>query len=143
MLGGFEFCRILPYSDSGSAGKIRDLSTRPRSHTSATCGFVAKNRVVLGGLQFFPALPELRLWIESPSDNDGIRDNIQLSRTYRNAHLNKTRGCPPFGRNPLVKRQPTVGFRFLFTQAYLKRRMPYNGSNDMPRVVDKPISQIK
>ena len=58
VLGGSGICRILPFGDSGSAGKIRDPPTRPRFYASATCAFVAKNRVVLGGFRFFPALPE-------------------------------------------------------------------------------------
>lgn len=58
MLGGSGFCRILPCSDSRSAGQNRDLPTRPRFYPSATCGFVAKNLVVLGKFRFFPALPE-------------------------------------------------------------------------------------
>lgn len=57
---GFGICRILPFCDSGSAGKSRDLPTRPGLYTSATCGFVGKNRVVLGRIRFFPALPEMR-----------------------------------------------------------------------------------
>ena len=43
----------------GSAGKNRDLPTRRQFCNSATCGFVVKNRVVLGGFRFFPALPEI------------------------------------------------------------------------------------
>ena len=58
VLRGSGICRILPTGDFESAGKIRDLQTRPRLLTSATCGFVAKNRVVLGGFRFFPALLE-------------------------------------------------------------------------------------
>lgn len=58
VLGGSGICRILPYGNSGSAGKIEELPTRPRFCASATCGFVSKNRVVLGGFRFFTALPE-------------------------------------------------------------------------------------
>lgn len=58
VLVGSRIYRILPWSDSGSAVKIRDLPTRPLFKTSTTCGFVAKNRVVLGGFRFFPALPK-------------------------------------------------------------------------------------
>ena len=58
MLVGSGICRILPCSDSGSAVKIRDRPTRLRFYASATCGFVAENRVVLGDFRFFPALPE-------------------------------------------------------------------------------------
>ena len=58
MLGGSRICRILPANDSGSAGKNRNRPTRPRFYSSATCGFVGKNRVVLGGFRIFPALPE-------------------------------------------------------------------------------------
>lgn len=58
VLEGSEICRILPADDSGSAVKNRDLSTRPLFWASATCGFVAKNRGVLKGFRFFPALPE-------------------------------------------------------------------------------------
>ena len=39
-------------------GKNRDRPTRPQFCASATCGFVAENRVVLRGFRFFPALPE-------------------------------------------------------------------------------------
>lgn len=59
VLKDFEICRILPSGDSGSAVKNRDLSTRPRFWATATCGFVGKNRCVLGGFRFFPALPEI------------------------------------------------------------------------------------
>ena len=45
MLEGSEICRILPSSDSGSAVKNRDLSTRPQFWAYATCGFVAENGV--------------------------------------------------------------------------------------------------
>ena len=43
-------------AQSGSAVKIRDLSTRSLFWASATCGFVGKNRCVLGEFRFFPAL---------------------------------------------------------------------------------------
>lgn len=56
---GSEIYRILPADDSGSAVKNRDLSTRSLFWASATCGFVAKNQVVLGRSRFFPALPEI------------------------------------------------------------------------------------
>lgn len=39
-------------------GKNPRSTDQPRSYPSTTCGFVAKNRVVLGGFRFFPALPE-------------------------------------------------------------------------------------
>lgn len=58
MLGGSRICRTLPANNSGSAGKNRNRPTRPRFYSSATCGFVSKNRVVLGGFRFFLALPE-------------------------------------------------------------------------------------
>jgi hypothetical protein len=45
VLEGSEICRILPSSDSGSAVKNRDLSTRPLLWASATCDFVAENGV--------------------------------------------------------------------------------------------------
>lgn len=56
VLGGLGICRGLPFCDSGSAGKNRDLATRPWFYASATCSFVRKNRVVVGGCLFFPAL---------------------------------------------------------------------------------------
>ena len=40
-------------------GETRDLPTRPQFRASATCGFVAKNQVVLGGFKFLPALPKI------------------------------------------------------------------------------------
>lgn len=58
VLGSPRICRILPLGDSESAGKNRDRPTRRRFYTSATCDFVVKNPVVLGGFRFFPALPE-------------------------------------------------------------------------------------
>jgi hypothetical protein len=58
VLEGSEISRILPVNDSGSAMKIRDLSTRPRFRGPAICGFVAKNWGVLGGFRFFLALPK-------------------------------------------------------------------------------------
>lgn len=54
VLEGSDICRILPAGVSRSAGKNRDLPTRPRIYASVTCGFVAKNRVVLGALRFSP-----------------------------------------------------------------------------------------
>lgn len=106
-------------------GENRDRPTRPRFCTSATCGFAGKDWVALGGFRFFPALPELQLRIESSCNNNGIRDNIEQSRTHQNVHLNKTRGCPPLGRNPLAKLWPAAGLRFLFKPAYLNCRMSY------------------
>ncbi len=41
----------------GSAGKIEKMLARPRFYASVTCAFVAKNRVVLEGFRFLPALP--------------------------------------------------------------------------------------
>lgn len=58
VLVGSGICRILPTVGSGSAGKNQDRPTRPRFCASATCGFVAENRVALGGFRLFPALPE-------------------------------------------------------------------------------------
>ena len=43
-------------TQSRSAVKNRDLSTRPQFWAPATCGFVTKNQVVLGSSRFFPAL---------------------------------------------------------------------------------------
>lgn len=43
-------------TQSRSAVKNRDLSTRPQFLAPATCGFVTKNQVVLGSSRFFPAL---------------------------------------------------------------------------------------
>lgn len=59
VLGGSRICRILPPDDSGSAVKNRDLSTRPRFWTSATCGFVVKNQGALGEFRF-PRTSEIR-----------------------------------------------------------------------------------
>lgn len=39
-------------------GENQDRPIRTRFYASATCGFVAENRVALGGFRFFPALPE-------------------------------------------------------------------------------------
>lgn len=60
---GSGICRILPTGGSGSAVKIQGLPTRPLFKTSTTCGFVAKNRVALGGFRFFPALPKYAIKI--------------------------------------------------------------------------------
>ena len=58
VLVGSGICRILWASGSGSAGKNQDRPIRTRFYASATCGFVAKYRVMLGDFRFFPALPE-------------------------------------------------------------------------------------
>ena len=57
VLVGSEICRILPAAVPEVQGNY-DRPTRSRFCASATCGFVAKNRVVLGGFRFFPALPK-------------------------------------------------------------------------------------
>lgn len=43
-------------TQSRSAVKNRDLSTSPQLWAPATCGFVGKNRCVLGKFRFFTAL---------------------------------------------------------------------------------------
>ena len=88
---GFRICRILPSVDSGSAGKIRDLPTRPRSRTSATCGFVVRNRVMLGGFRFFPALPQTAVkpsvprqeTQQNPPENNPLNAKTALRRFTR------------------------------------------------------------
>ena len=51
--------RALPhYGTIRKCGENQGRSTRPRFYASATCGFVAKNRVMLGVFRSFPALPE-------------------------------------------------------------------------------------
>lgn len=40
---------------------------------------------------------------------------------------------------PLQNDGLQLAFVFLFKQAYLNRRMPYNESNDMPRIVDEHL----
>lgn len=146
--------------------QIPNMPTTPDSDNASTCGFVAKNRVVLGGFSFFPSTSEMMTSHQGSINKDGIHDNIQLSRkhqravagkpnndpswssphvectttvslraSYRNAyqpiralirndqkckcrspnlHQNKTRGCPPLGRNPLAKRWPIARLRFSF-----------------------------
>lgn len=69
MLGSSEICRILPAIGSGSAGKNQARPTRHRFWALATCGFVAKNRVMLGVFRFFPALLETRQHRASRSEN--------------------------------------------------------------------------
>lgn len=72
--------RNLPHTSDGrfrECGKNQDRPTKPRFCASATCGFVAKNQVVLGGFRFFPALPELKPQTEGSSNSGGIRDNRQ------------------------------------------------------------------
>lgn len=46
------------------------------------------------------------------------RAAIGNADVHPNFHLNKTRGYPPLGRNPLAKRWPIAGFRFLFRTSY-------------------------
>lgn len=65
----------------GSVGKNRDLPSRPRFYASATCGFVAENRGVLGGFRFFPALPEIGHFF---SDTQRLRASSQESRVKDN-----------------------------------------------------------
>lgn len=90
--------RNLPHTSDGrfrECGKNQDRPTRPRFCASATCGFVAKNQVVLGGFRFFPALPELKPQTEGSSNSGGIRDNIQLSRKRQRAVAGKPNNDPP------------------------------------------------
>ena len=163
---GSDICRILPAGGSGSAEKNRDRPSRPRFYAYATCGFVAKNPIVLGDFRFFPALPEnaalhreLKRQSQHPRQHPVVAETskgrcrkpnndpslspphlestatVSLKTSYRNFkrpnkatidnavvhpnfHLNKTRGCPPFGRNPLAKRWPITGFHFSFRTSY-------------------------
>ena len=53
--------RNLPHTSGErfrKCGENQDRPIRTRFYASATCGFVAENRVALGGFRFFPALPE-------------------------------------------------------------------------------------
>ncbi len=49
-----------------------------KSRNAATCGFVAKNQVVLGGFGFFPALPEN---VATPSALKRKRDKYPLENS--------------------------------------------------------------
>lgn len=83
VLVGSGICRILPTGGSGSAGKNQDRPTRPRFYAYTTCGFVAKNLVVLGKFRFFPALPKTT--IRKPTVIKRKRDKYPLESSPQNA----------------------------------------------------------
>ena len=51
----------------------------------STCGFSARKGSVLRNSEIYRILLELLTQIESPRSNEGIRDNIQLSRKRQRA----------------------------------------------------------
>ena len=111
MLGGSRICRILPTGNSGSAGKIRDLPTRPRFWPSATCGFVLKKALCSEVFNFSPHFRKTRPCIACSSDNGGIRDNIQASLKRQRAIAGKPSNDPSLS-SPHVESATTVSERF-------------------------------
>lgn len=117
MLVGSGICRILPCSDSGSAVKIRDRPTRLRFYASATCGFVAENRVVLGDFRFFPALPEnaatpsalTRKTRQIPLEKQSIKRKNRLSAVSAD-QAGRTVAGPHHSRN--IKEKPDLSQSF-------------------------------
>ena len=114
---GSGICRILPTGGSGSAVKIQGLPTRPLFKTSTTCGFVAKNRVVLGGFRFFPALPKYaatpsvpkRKPLRIPPEKQPIKRKNRLSAVSTD-QAGRTVAGPLHSRN--IKEKPNLSQSF-------------------------------
>ena len=117
VLVGSGICRILPTDGSGSAGKNRDRPSRPRFYASATCGFVAKYRVMLGGFRFFPALPEntatpsvpKRKPLRIPPEKQPIKRKNRLSAVSTD-QAGRTVAGPLHSRN--IKEKPNLSQSF-------------------------------
>lgn len=100
--------RALPhYGTIRKCGENQGRSTRPRFYAFATCGFVAKNRVVLGGFRFSPHFRNMRPCKACSSYISGIRDNIQLSRKRQRAVVGKPNNDPSLSP-PHVESAATV-----------------------------------
>ena len=81
VLGGSGICRILPFWDSGSAGKTRDLPTRRRFGSFATVS-LSERGGVLGGSGICRILP---LWDSGSAGKAGIcRPDPGFPRTSGN-----------------------------------------------------------
>ena len=83
--------------------------------------FVGKNRIALGGFGFFPALPKLRPFIVGSSINNGIRDNIQLSRKRQRAVAGNPNNDPSLS-SPHVEFATTVSLRTSYRNVYQPNR---------------------
>lgn len=114
---GSGICRILPTGGSGSAGKNRDRPSRPRFYAYATCGFVAKNPIVLGDFRFFPALPEntatpsvpKRKPLRIPPEKQPIKRKNRLSAVSTD-QAGRTVAGPLHSRN--IKEKPNLSQSF-------------------------------
>lgn len=114
---GSGICRILPASGSGSAGKYQEQPSRPRFCASATCGFNAENRVMLGDFRFFPALPEntatpsvpKRKPLRIPPEKQPIKRKNRLSAVSTD-QAGRTVAGPLHSRN--IKEKPNLSQSF-------------------------------
>ncbi len=61
------------------------MQSTPGYRNASTCGFSARKGSVLRNSDIYRILLELLTQIESPRSNEGIRDNIQLSRKRQRA----------------------------------------------------------
>lgn len=90
--------------------QILDMPTTLDSDNASTSGFVAKNRVVLGGFRFFPSTSEMMTSHQGSVNKDGIHNNIQLSRKHQRAVAGKPNNDPSWS-SPHVEYTTTVSLR--------------------------------
>lgn len=121
MLGGFRFFPALPKNEACKACS---------SNISGICDNIQlsrkRQRAVAGKPDNDPPLSSPH--VESATTASlrtsycnvkrPNRATIGMQRFFPNFYLNKTRGCPPLGRNPLAKRWTIAGNRFSFRTSY-------------------------
>lgn len=107
--------------------QIPNMPTTPDSDNASTCGFVAKNRVVLGGFCFFPSTSEMMTSHQGSINKDGIHDNIQLSRKHQRAVAGKPNNDPSWS-SPHVECTTTVSLRTSYRN-FQRARLRTTGSS--------------
>lgn len=128
----------LPHTSGGryrKCGENRDRQTRPPFWPSATCGFVGKNRCVLGKFRFFPALPKYAVKTDCQKRK---RDNIQLSRKHQRAIAGKPNNDPSLS-SPHVESATTVSLRPFYRNA----RRPNRATSGDAAVQLQPRTKYK
>lgn len=112
--------RNLPHTLGERFRKCRENQDRPirtRFYASATCGFVAKYRVMLGDFRFFPALPEntatpsvpKRKPLRIPPEKQPIKRKNRLSAVSTD-QAGRTVAGPLHSRN--IKEKPNLSQSF-------------------------------
>ena len=107
--------------------QILDMPTTLDSDNASTSGFVAKNRVVLGGFRFFPSTSEMMTSHQGSVNKDGIHNNIQLSRKHQRAVAGKPNNDPSWS-SPHVEYTTTVSLRTSYRN-FQRPRLRTTGSS--------------